>query len=205
MASPFMKKHSSFFIQPSLGWLALAGIALLPACGGSSRFQEPGSGATATAYTSLAYTDPPATGFRWVRDPALSTATHMVLDLVGPPNGLGRGVTFTLDAGSLPVTWATVAPNGQHYAANVGFDLGAGPQILVTKVQGSQLGVILFEKGAGRAIAMGLTLCQVALDLQTPTTPSGSLPLAVARFAFLPETGPTLTPAPCAVGVLNAQ
>ena len=183
------------------GALGLLAVALLLACGGAANPGGPGP----SGPTGLTYQDPPGTGYRLVQDSGLSTPTHLVLDLMGPSEGLGRGVAFTLDAGSLPVVWAPVAHDGPRYATNVGFELGGDPQIFLTKVQGSQLAVIMFQKGAGHARAQGTVLCQVALDLQPPASSAGSLPLAVAQFQFLPATGATLTPATCAVGMVSAQ
>ena len=189
--------HPHGFPNPSLpsraAGLAAVALALLLGCGGSR-----GAGTS-----GLAYTDPTASGFRLVRNTALSTPAHLVLDLMGPTDGLARGVAFTLDAGSAPVAWAPVQPDDGRYAQNAAFDLGADPQIFVTQVQGSQLSVILYEKRPGNAKPLGGSLCRVALDAQAPAL--SAAPLAVTQFRVLPETGADLVAAPCAAGTVTSN
>jgi hypothetical protein len=64
----------------------IAALAVVAAC-------QPGPGAS----VGLSYADPPGPGWRFLRDPA-STPSRLVLNLVGPPGLVTRGVGCTLHA-----------------------------------------------------------------------------------------------------------
>jgi hypothetical protein len=180
--------------------LALAGTVLIGmlACGGGS------GGSAPAAASKLVYSDPPASGFRFVRNPTLSTDTQLVLELLGPSDVLGRGVAFTLDFGSGPVAWSKVAPTDTNYMQNLLFDLGTGVQIIETQVTSSKLLAGAFQKGHGNERPFSLPLARVALTARPPLT-AASIPLQVVKFQYLPATGGQLTDAACAVGSLAVQ
>jgi len=180
---------------------ALLSLAGLCACGGGG-----GSGPQAPAL-GLVYVDPPAGGYRFVRDAQGSTATHLVLDLVGPAGDRGRGVAFALDLAPGPVAWALVAPGDPQYARNLLFDLGPGLPLVKTAVQETMLLADLFQKGPGNDKALGAPICQIALDGAAPLAPAAQVPITVVQFRVLPPAGAALTEATsrCAVGTLSVQ
>ena len=185
-------------LAPLGALLALA--AALVDCGGG------GGGGAAAPPPALSYSDPAAAGYRLVRDAALSTPTHLVLDLVGPGPDSGRGVAFTLALGSGPVGWARVAPGDPQYVQNILFDLGAGLPLVKTAIQGQQLLVNVFQKGRGNAKALAGPICRVALDDPAPGSGAGApVPLQVVRFRYLPGTGARLTDGTCTAGTLVAR
>ena len=184
-------------------FLALTGTLLslagLLACGGGGGQPAP---------PGLVYTDPPAAGYRFVRNATLSTPTHLVLDLVGPGGDRGRGVTFALTLAPGPVAWAKVAPGDPQYLQNLLFDLGAGLPLLKSDLQGqATLLADLFQKGPGNDKALAGPLCRVALDAVPPLAPAAGLAITVAQFQFLPPAGSVLTDATarCAVGALAVR
>jgi hypothetical protein len=187
-------------------YLTLAGTLLsltaLLACGGG------GGGGGSSPGLSLVYTDPPATGYRFVRDAQYSTATHLVLDLVGPATDQGRGVAFTLDLAPGPVAWALVAAGDTQYVENILFNPGPGVPLVKTALQGgTTLLVDDFQKGAGNALSLAGPICRVALDGMTPLTAAASVPIQVVQFRLLPATGNVLSDATanCTVGALSVQ
>ena len=119
--------------------LSIGLAVLLAACGGGSGEDDATSAsglatedAAAQALanagpsaTSLTYTDPTGTGWRLVKD-ASSTASRIVLNLVGPAGVSSRGVGFNLKRGP-GVVFGKFADGG--YAANPGvFELkGSNP------------------------------------------------------------------------------
>ena len=115
-----------------LPFLASAALLGLAACGGGGGVSGTGTGGgTTPAKGNLVYTDP--TGyqtqpyqFALVRDPA-STATSLVLDLVGPSGTSAVGVTFAFDVDASKATWAkapALVNNGNL------FTLGTGTQLV---------------------------------------------------------------------------
>ncbi len=184
---------------------ALLSIAGLLACGGGG---GGGNNAVQGSSLSLVYVDPPATGYRFVRDAQLSTGTHLVLDLVGPAGDRGRGVAFTLQLTPGQVGWAKVAPDDPQYLQNILFDPGPGTPLLKSALQGqTTLLADDFQKGLGNDKALDGPVCRVALDAQAGLTPSAVIPIAVVDFRLLPPSGAVLTDltANCAVGTLTAQ
>jgi len=183
------------------GFAALALVGLL-ACGGGG-----GSSAPPTA-TSLAYTDPTSGSYLLKKNTALSTATHLVLDLVGPASTTGSGVTATFSADTTKVTWANVAvgdPAGTFIQTGTAFNLGAAPQILKGKVTGNTLQVTAAQKGTGSPVSLNAPLLRVALDLKV-SQPAGAVTLSAdAAKCQVLDGGGTITPITVSVGTLNAQ
>ena len=146
--------------------LAPFAVALLVGCGGGSSSSP--SVSAPTPATSLSYADPTATASDWklVKDPA-STATHLVLNLVGPSDGTKyRGIGFTLHADPthvVPVRFKDGAGNPTSYhrdggifldkdatgGANVAPTLQAGG--LALAVLGLRMIASLKEHGAASA------------------------------------------------------
>jgi hypothetical protein len=181
-------------------FLALSITGLL-SCGGG------GGGSSSPPALSLVYADPPATGYRFVRDAPFSTPTHLVLDLVGPAGDRGRGVAFALSVASGPVAWAKVVPSDTQYLENILFDPGSGMPLLKSAIQ-EQTTLLAddFQKGAGNDQSMAAPICRVALDGQAPLT-AAAIQLSVVQFSLLPPAGNLLTDATanCAVGTLTVQ
>jgi hypothetical protein len=177
-------------------------LILAVACGGGG-----GGGGTPrpASPTRLVYTDPPAGGWRWVRN-AATTDTLLVLDLQGPgPGSTGRGVAFSLTVGNAAVTWEKAAGTSSLVAPGQVLDLGSGVQLFKTQVVAVSLTAGLFQKGRGNAVPLDGRVCSVGLALGNPQSAPGSVPLTVPLFQVLPATGSTLVDTPCAVGTLALQ
>jgi hypothetical protein len=173
------------------------------ACGGGGG--GGGGSSAAQSVLTLAYTDPPPGGYRFVRDAGLSTGSHLVLDLVGPGLDQGRGVAFSLSLAAGPVAWSRVAPGDAQYVENALFNLGPGIPLVKTAVQQGTLLVDVFQKGRNNALALAGPICRVALDAQPPLTTVADSLLQVVQFQLLPPNGQTLASATCAVGALTVQ
>lgn len=204
--------------------LPVALVAVLGACGGSNSVNTPPIPAGTlpppqppptqpppteppppTTSSGLAYTDPQGTGWRLVKN-ASSTATHLVLDLVGPTDQKGRGVGFNLRSDG-SVKFARFA-NGT-YVNDLGvFALGnkTGPLSMGgglatqdvflavggVKEDGKLLTVGVYQKDRRHsAQKLGVPLYQVAIDFDEehagPLAPGTSLPLTLVRARSIPE------------------
>ena len=129
-------------------------LAALVSCAPAGRVASaPGS--------PLTYAAPEGTGFRFVRNAALSCPGQVVLDLVGPDAHGCRGVAFTLHAGA-EVAWEPPVP-GRGYLENLAFDLGPGAPLLQSAVSGFR-----FNQNAGLS-----TPTRLVLDLMGPETQAG--------------------------------
>ncbi|WP_257460261.1 hypothetical protein [Archangium lipolyticum] len=161
---------------------------------------------TVPAATGITYEDPQSTGWRLIKNAALSTDSRLVLDLMAPAGTLGRGVDLTLSADQPRASWAKLSSGDSEYALNHAFDLGSGPQLFKSSVKESTLLVGAFQKGtAAPAASFNGPVLSVALDLKTgPALPSGPVRLQVSKAHALPENG-TLSPIDVAVGSLTAR
>jgi hypothetical protein len=126
-----------------------------------------------TLASSLIYTDPASGLLQLKKNVALSTPTHLVLDLIGTASlGSGSGISATFTADTTVVTWtnvgATAADVLHPLVQNVAFSLGAEPQILKGRVVGPNLQVVSSQKGTGLSpVALTGTLLRIALDLKS--------------------------------------
>jgi hypothetical protein len=172
-------------------------VTLVVACGGCS-----GGSNTATppppvatpppAAQGVSYTNPVSTSWRLVKDPA-STATHLVLNLVGPAGTSGRGVALTVQADASMMTWGKL--DGLYIRDGHVFDLAFDPtdpnepHLLVGGVHGNDLLVGIFQKDS-RASAkdLGTTLYSIAIDFKSGTSLKAGdvIPLSVTKSRMLP-------------------
>ena len=202
-----------------LPFLAVAALLGLAACGGGGGITGVGTGTTGTtpAKGTLVYTNP--TGyqgqpyqFALVWD-AASTATSLVLDLVGPSATPAVGVTFAFDVDATKATWAAspaLVNNGSL------FTLGAGTQLAqgwVAGTGGYRLQGIVAQKGLANPIAdvgagvIGtITLTPVSGATTGTVTLKESLDSTGNVFGTLMDGyGPPATPVHFAVGTLQLQ
>lgn len=155
----------------------------------------------------LAYTDPTTGTYQLKKNAALSTATHLVLELVGPAT-TGCGVSATFSADTTKVTWVDVPAGGTTtaFVANgTAFTLGALPNILKGKVTGNVLQVAVAQKGIGSPVALNAPLLRVALDLKAGL-PTGTVTFTAdaAKCQVLDGAG-TLSTITVTVGTLATQ
>jgi len=157
---------------------------------------------------TLAYTDPTTGTYQLKKNTTLSTATHLVLDLVGPAATTGTGVTATFSADTTKVTWVNVAaadPAGTYVQNGTAFSLGTAPQILKGKVTGTSLQVAAAQKGTGTPVSLNAPLLRIALDLKA-SQPTGAVTFSAdsTKCQIVDGTG-TITGITVTVGTLTAQ
>ena len=118
-------------LRTAAPFLALAAFV---ACGGG------GGGSSTppapTYATSLVYTDPTSGTYQLKKDTALSTGTHLVLDLVGPTSGTAAGATLSLSADTTKVAWTNVSasePANTYVQNGTQLSLGSGTPILLAR------------------------------------------------------------------------
>ncbi len=163
---------------------ALPLLALL-ACGGGGGGSTPPPPAPAP---KLAYTDPTTGAYRLVRNAALSTDGHLVLNLVGPAGTQGRGLAFTLTAEAAKATWAKPEASDSDLVAPATFDLGAAPRIFKVKATGATLQAAFSQQGpAVSAKALDAPLALVALNLNPGA--KGTVTLTATQAQVLPASG----------------
>jgi hypothetical protein len=172
-----------------------------------------GSGGTTTASTTvtvipktiadtLTYTDPVGSGFRLMRNAALSTASKLVLDLVGP-SGTGQGIAIIINADQSKVTWSN-PPSSGALVQNLAFNLGSGTQALVGKATGNQLQSAAFQKPGAAAVNLGQPLLRMSLDLNPAVPVNTSISMSFSGGNQLPASGGPAS-ITVAVGTLLAQ
>ena len=176
--------------------LALAG------CGGS---HTAAPAVTQAATRTLTYVNPvqPSGAFALVQDPA-STATRLVLDVVGPSGYASTGVTFSFDVDTSRAVWATAPAitNGTVFTS-----LGTGTQLVQAWVSGARLQGIVATKGLSNQVA-NVGLGVIATIVLTPAAGAvpGTVSLVDSGFGtYLDASGPPATPSQFAVGVLTCQ
>lgn len=171
-----------------------AALSLLLACGGAHTGPGPEAPAVSTGFE---YVDPKGAEWNLVRN-AASTDTHLVLDLVGPVGGKGRGIGFNLQSDG-HIAFARMGAAG--YVRDTGvFSLlstfanyPVEPVLLAggVKQNGTLLSVGVFQKDRYRtAKAVDRPVLQIALDFdpaRTGTLPIGTaIPLAVTKAKAIP-------------------
>jgi len=157
--------------------------------------------------STLAYTDPTSGTYLLKKNTTLSTATHLVLELVGPAS-TGTGVSATFSADTTKVTWANVAagdPANTFVQNGTAFDLGTAPQILKGKVTGNVLQVTAAQKGTASPVALNAPLLRVALDLKASQgTGAVTFSADAAKCQVIDGSG-AISTITVSVGTLNAQ
>ncbi|HEX9010187.1 MAG TPA: hypothetical protein VF804_07460 [Holophagaceae bacterium] len=151
------------------GSLLLAGLL---ACGGGGGGSTPAPTPTATG---LAYTDPASGTYLLKKDTALSSGSHLVLDLVGPASGTATGVTLTLSAEAAKVAWvdvpaggttATLVQNGTQFTLGTGTPMLKGKAVLGNSGT-TVLQATVAQKAPTAPAPQNGVLLRVALDLKS--------------------------------------
>ncbi len=168
---------------------ALCLIALL-ACGGGSGKTTPTPPTTKTIADTLLYTNPSSGTYTLVKNTTKSTATHLVLDLLGPAGSLS-GVGFFLTADQTKVTWGMVDIGDTEKVKNSTFT----NTIVKSKVSGDTLQAGVYQKGATTAInaSTSTVLASVALDLKSGVPVNSSVGLGATLGKAIILNAPTNT------------
>ncbi len=190
--------NSPFKTPQSL--LATLGLGALLACGGGT------SAPTKTIADTLSYAAPTAGTYTLVRNATKSTASHLVLDLVGPAGSVS-GVGFYLTADQSKVVWGPVDAGDAEKVKSATF----ASTIVTSKVTGDTLQGAIYQKGTAAAITAttSTVLASVALDLKSgiPVTSSVTLtaPSGKALILNAPGHSSATTTIAISVGTLVAN
>lgn len=158
--------------------------------------------------TALTYTDPTTGTYQLKKNATLSTAGHLVLDLVGPAATTGTGVTAAFSADTAKVTWVNVAagdPANTFVQNGDAFTLGAAPQILKGKVTGTVLQVTAAQKGTAAPVALNVPLLRIALDLKAAQATGAITFTADGTKCQVVDGSGNITGITVSVGTLAAQ
>ncbi|MBL0314042.1 MAG: hypothetical protein IPP78_15380 [Holophagaceae bacterium] len=172
------------FIFPCLA------LGLLCACGGG------GGGGNNTPpppqkATGLSYSDPSSGDFRLVKD-NLSTRNKIILNLVSPVNGNGRGVAFTFTVDSAKAILTKVAEADTEYVQNgVVLNLGGAPQLIKGIKQDGTLRVTVTEKGSGNAKPLNGVVARIAIQFKPDANlnTGAFISIGVTEGQYLPALG----------------
>ena len=164
------------------------GLSVLIACGGGGGNNNPPPKSSAD---TLSYSNPTGT-YVLVRNTTKSTASHLVLDLIGPAGGVS-GVGFYLTADQTKVTWSTVDPGDSEKVKSAVFS----NTLVKTKVSGDTLQAGVYQKGTSAAVSAtsSTVLASVALDLKTSLPVNSSISFgAVSGKAIILNPPANATP-----------
>ena len=167
------------------------GLASLLACGGGGGGGSTPTPPPKTIADTLTYSNPSGT-YTLVKNTGKSTATHLVLDLVGPAGSLS-GVGFYLTADQTKVTWTTVDGGDPEKVKSSTF----ANTLVKSKVSGDTLQAGVYQKGTTAAVAAttSTVLASVALDLKSSVPVNSSVSLtAVAGKALILNAPSNPTP-----------
>ncbi|MDR0498414.1 MAG: hypothetical protein LBH03_01605 [Holophagales bacterium] len=153
------------------------------------------------AFSKMTYTDPmPGNYYRFVKNKAMSTSTHLVLDLVtAGQSGQSAGLAFTISCSSASVVnWARVASTDTMLVQNgTIFNLGSGLTGLKATVENNQLKAVIAQKGITNSVNLNDgVLARVALDCNPAAAPTQTISLSVDKFRITSNTGAITTIAP---------
>jgi len=137
----------------------------------------------------------PAGTYALVKNTSKSTATHLVLDLVGPAGSVS-GVGFHLSADQTKVTWTTVDSGDPEKVKSSTFS----NTLVKSKVTGDTLQAGVYQKGTTAAVAAttSTVLASVALDLK------GSIPVN-STVSFSAVAGKALDRGDLGAGALHGE
>jgi hypothetical protein len=174
--------------------LGILGLTLLLACGGNG-----GGGGTKTA-AGLTYTNPTTGDYKLVQDATNSTASHLILNLVGPDIATElSGVGFYLNTDATKVKWAVLS-GGKRVSSS----LFTNP-LVESKVTTEGLQAGIYQKGNQDTVTTTATdvLATVALDLQ-PGVSAGTvitLEAPAGKAVILNKPGSTTATTPISITV----
>ena len=184
-----MRIRTLSLLSPALA--LLLGLA----CGGGSHSAAPAPAPAPNPAQGLSYTNPTGTGWRLVKDPS-STATRIVLNLVGPAGLKTRGVGFNLQAPA-GVTFAAfsdglpIHDTGVYQLQTLGSTDPSEPLAITGGVkQGNLLSVGIYQKDRDQpAQDSGVALCQIALqfDASAGLKAGTSLTLSIPKAKAIPD------------------
>ena len=182
------------------------GLALALACGGGGSSSPPVV-TPAPPAPKLVYTDATAGTIQLHGNAALSTTTHLVLEVVGTDaTALSAGLCMSLNVEPAVAQWAKVQAADPDLVQNGAvYTLGTGVPLLKAKAAGGTLTFVVGQKGYNSALATNGVLARVALDLQ----PGASAGLVVFNAGQsgnkLLTDGGILTDFTPGIGVLKVQ
>jgi len=178
-------------------------FATFLACGGQGSNPSAVSTPETGQAQKLVYAEPAGSGYRMVRDET-STASRLVLRLVGPEGAQIRGGVFQLKTDTSKAAWVSAGGSDAYVREGSALSLGTGAKLLKSQMSGQTLKAAIYQKGSTPAATLGSQpILSVALDLKTGTT-KGAIPFSSPEAQILDAAGKTQT-VTVAVGSLSAE